>query len=133
MDSESKGNFIIISPDESMKGYTFPIAIFNISGINEEDIIYYYPIVSNFYDTVSWFGTGTLQDLSNMATVPPQALEYRTVNKIVYNNTVYWLSDITNNSLTYRSMVDPTTVYIQVNSNDNWATYTISHSNNPIT
>lgn len=123
MDSQLKGNFIMISPHEKIAE---PIAIFNIVGIGEEYTTEYYPIMSNFYDTALWRDTSiTLMDISN-SSVPPQALQYYMVNKIVYNNTVYWLSDINDNSFTYRSIKDPTTVYLKVVGKDNWATYTIT-------
>ena len=95
MASESKGSFIIIRPDDVMKNNTFPIAVLNISGINEEDTMEYYPIMSNFYDTVVYSGNGTttLKDLNNNS-VPPQALQYNLVNKIAYNGTIYWLSNV---------------------------------------
>lgn len=122
---KNTGNFIMISPDASMQGSPFPIATFNISGINEEDTTEYYPIMSNFYDTALWLGTGTLKDANNN-TVPPQALQYKTmVNKISYNGTIYWLSNIGGTSLIYRA-IENSTNYITISTTDDWNTYTVT-------
>lgn len=128
MASESKGSFIIIRPDDVMKNNTFPIAVLNISGINEEDTMEYYPIMSNFYDTVVYSGNGTttLKDLNNNS-VPPQALQYNLVNKIAYNGTIYWLSNVGGSHLKYCAIKNSTN-YITISTSDAWNTYTVVFS-----
>lgn len=127
MDLQQKGNFIMISPDVSMRSSSFPVATFNILGINEEDTTEYYPIVSNFYDTALWFGTGTLEDI-NGNQIPPQALYYNMVNKINYDGTtIYWLSKINTDSLIYRA-IENNTYYITISTTDNWNTYTVTYT-----
>lgn len=128
---KNTGNFIKISPDASMQGSPFPIATFNISGINEEDTTEYYPIMSNFYDTALWLGTGTLRDANNN-TVPPQALQGYMVNKIIYSVTVYWLSTVNNASLIYRAIENSDENYITISTTDDWNTYTVTASNGGI-
>lgn len=128
MASESKGNFIMISPHEIMGNGTYPIAVFNISGINEEDRKEYYPIMSNFYDTALCLGNGnTLMDI-NHNPVPPQVLQYRRVNKIMYNGLIYWLSNVNDGKLKYRT-IENNMNYITISTTDDWNTYTITVTN----
>ena len=124
---KNTGNFIVIRADESMQTSGFPIATFNISGINEEDTMEYYPIMSNFYDTGSLDGTGsTLMDV-NYETVPSKALSYNSVNKINYNGTIYWLSIINADNLIYRTLENSTS-HITISTTDDWNTYTVTVS-----
>lgn len=127
-DIESKGNFIMISPHERMNDA--PIAIFYIDGVSEEDRTEYYPIMSNFYDTASWSGTGNLRDITNNS-VPPQALQGYMVNKIIYNGIIYWLSNVDDDRLIYHAIGD--TSYITISTTDNWNTYTVTRSDSNIT
>lgn len=122
MASKSKGNFIKISPHERMN-YA-PIAIFNITGVSEEDTTEYYPIMSNFYDTVIYRSNGTITDV-NKDSVPPQALGGLMVNKITNGAIMYWLSDINDNSLIYRS-IGNSAKYITISTTDDWNTYTVN-------
>ncbi len=124
MASQSKGNFITISPHKRIAD---PIAIFNIVGIGEENTTEYYPIMSNFYDTALWFGvSNTLSDVSGDP-IPSQALEYSMVNKIKYNGTIYWLSVVNNDSLIYRT-IGNSADYITISTTDDWNTYTVTVS-----
>lgn len=123
MDSQLKGNFIMISPHEKIAE---PIAIFNIVGIGEEYTTEYYPIMSNFYDTASWFGvSNTLNDISGDP-LPSQVLQYNMVNKINYNGTIYWLSVVNNDSLIYRT-IGNSAYYITISTTDDWDTYTVTY------
>lgn len=124
MGSKSKGNFIMISPDAIMQDGSSSVAVFNISGINEEDTTEYYPIMSNFYNTALWFGTGTLED-TNGNKIPPQALYYNMVNKINYNGDIYWLSKSNDTSLKYCDIESSGADYITISTTDNWNTYTV--------
>ena len=126
---QSKGNFIIISPNESIqKDISFPIATFNILGVGEEDTTEYYPIMSNFYDTVYCLGTGTTLYDVNGDTVPSQTLPYimenKMVNKIISGITVYWLSKANDDSLIYIDI--ETGAKITISTTDNWNTYTVN-------
>lgn len=123
MASESKGNFIKIGPHERMNDD--PIAIFYIDVVSEEGTTKYYPIVSNFYDTVSCFGSGTLMDFVRDP-VPPQPLQGYMVNKIIYSGTVYWLSNVNDDRLIYHAIGD--TSYITISTTDNWNTYTVTYT-----
>lgn len=125
MATKKTGNFIMISPHESMQNSGSPIAIFRIKKVDEEDTTACYPIMSNFYDTVVYSGNGTtLKDL-NSDSVPPQALQYKLVNKIVHNHTAYWLSNVGIDSLKYRA-IENSAKYITISTTDDWNTYTVA-------
>lgn len=125
MASESKGNFIMISPHERMNDA--PIAIFYIDGVSEEDRTEYYPIMSNYYDTVLWSGTGNLRDINNNS-VPPQALQDYMVSRIEYGGIIYWMSNVNDGSLKYCDIESGGTDRITISTTDNWNTYTVAFS-----
>ena len=125
MGSQSKGNFIMISPHEKIAE---PIAIFNIVGIGEEYTTEYYPIKSNFYDIALWLGDSNILMGTNNVQIPPLALKYKIVNRIEYNGLIYWLSVVNNDSLIYRT-IGNSADYITISTTDNWNnTYTVVFS-----
>ncbi len=122
----SKGNFIMIRPYRGMKNDISPVALFNIVGVNGDHTTEYYPIMSNFYNTALWYdGDDTLVDINDDATVPPQALQHFMVNKIMYDGLIYWLSNVNDGKLKYRT-IENNMNYITISTTDDWNTYTVA-------